>query len=344
MADPRFYDNRGRIALAELCAKVGAAAPAGTASHALVHDVAGLAQAGPQHLSFFDSNRARDDFTATKAGWCLIRDKAPPANPAANTVLLPCASVLHAFAAAAKLFYPEHGLDIRAQDKPVHPTAKLGEGVVLSPGVIIGPNVEIGERTRIGANAVIGRGVTIGRDGKIGANAWIGFAHLGDEVVIFPGAQIGAPGFSFASSASGHVNVPQLGRVILQDRVEVGANATIDRGALGDTVIGEGTKIDNLVQIAHNCIIGRHCVIAALTGIAGSVTLGDFVVVGGKVGFADHVTIGAGARFAGLSGITRDLPGGQDYGGIPARPVKEWIRELALLSKLAKERKRTTDE
>ena len=344
MADPRFYDNRGPIALGELCHKVAVAAPAGAASHALVHDMAGLAQAGPQHFSFFDSNRARADFATTKAGWCLVRDKTPPVNPPANTMLLPCASVLYAYAAVAKLFYPEHGLDIRAQDKPVHATAKLGEGVVVSPGVVIGPNAEIGERTRIGANAVIGRGVTIGRDGEIGAHAWIGFAHLGDEVVIFPGAQIGAPGFGFASNARGHVHVPQLGRAILQDRVEVGANTTIDRGRLGDTVIGEGTKIDNLVHIGHNCMFGRHCVIAGQVGFAGSVTVGDFVVFGGKVGIADHVTIGDGARFAGLSGITNDLPGGQDYGGIPARPVKEWIREMALLSKLTKERKRTTDD
>src|SRR5271169_3406917 len=158
MADPRFYDNRGPITLGELCAKVGVTAPADATSHALVHDVAGLAQAGPQHLSFFDNNRARADFAATKAGWCLVNEKAPPAMPPANTELLPCASVLHAYAAAAKLFYPEHGLDIRAQDKSVHATAKLGEGVVLSPGVVIGSNADIGERTRIGANAVIGHG------------------------------------------------------------------------------------------------------------------------------------------------------------------------------------------
>ncbi len=219
MADPRFYDNRGPIALGELCAKVGVTPPGGAAVKALVHDVVGLAQAGPQHLSFFDHARARNDFAATKAGWCLVNKKAGSVNPPVNTVLLNCAAVLHTYASAAELFYPEHGLDICAQDKSVHPTAKLGEGVVLAPGAVVGPNAEIGTRSRIGANTVIGRGVTIGRDCEIGANVSIGFAHLGDEVVIFPGACIGTPGFGFASGARSHVNVPQLGRTILQDRV-----------------------------------------------------------------------------------------------------------------------------
>ncbi len=344
MADPRFYDNRGPIALGEICAKAGAPLPGGASKKAVVHDVAGLLQAGPQHLSFFDGGRAKQDFAGTKAGWCLVSAKAPRMNAPATTVLLTCASVLHAYASVARLFYPEHGLDICAQDKAVHPTARLGEGVVLSPGVVIGPNAEIGERTRIGANAVIGRGVTIGRDAEIGANAWVAFAHLGDEVLILPGARIGAPGFGFASGPGGHHNVPQLGRVIIQDRVEIGANSTVDRGALGDTVIGEGSKIDNLVQIGHNCVLGRHCIMAGQAGLSGSVTLGDFVIVGGAVGIADHVTVGDRARFAGMSGVAYDLPGGIDYGGFPARPVKEWLREMALLAKLAKDRKRKKDD
>lgn len=342
MADPRFYDNRGPVALAELCAKVGVALPPGADGGAQVSDVEALDQAGPSQLSFF-AGRAKKDFLATKAGWCLVGEKTPAEAPA-DTVLLPCKSVMHAFAAAARLFYLEHGLDIQAQEKAVHPTAKLGEGVVLAPGVVIGPHAEIGERSRIGANCVIGRGVTIGRDSEIGAGAWIDNSHLGDEVVIFPGARIGSPGFGFASGPSGHHNVPQLGRVIVQDRVEVGANSTIDRGALGDTVIGEGTKIDNLAHIGHNCMIGRHCVIAGQAGLSGSVTLGDFVILGGQVGIADHVTIGDRARFAGRAGVIHDLAGGLDYGGIPARPAKEWLREIVLLKKLARVRKRTGDE
>jgi UDP-3-O-[3-hydroxymyristoyl] glucosamine N-acyltransferase len=178
----------------------------------------------------------------------------------------------------------------------------------------------------------------------IGPRVSIQCAHIGDEVVIQAGAVIGASGFGFASLAEGHVKIPQLGRVLVQDRVEIGANSTIDRGALGDTLIGEGTKIDNLVQIGHNTRVGRHCVMAGQVGLSGSVTLGDFVLLGGKVGVADHVTIGDRVRVAALSGVGTDLEAGADYGGIPARPLMQWKREIAALAKLARTRKRTGDE
>jgi len=344
MADPRFYDNRGPFTLGELCAKAGAARPEGADAGAPVYDVAGLAQAGPPHLSFFDHARAKGDFEATRAGWCLVREKVPPENAPAGTILIPCASVAHAFAAAARLFYPEHGLDVRAQETPVHPDAQLDEGVVLAPGVVVGPGAEIGARTRIGAHAVIGRGVTIGRDCEIGPNVTLAFAHLGDEVFVCPGARIGSPGFGFASGPRGHTAIPQLGRVIIQDRAEIGANTTIDRGALADTVIGEGTKIDNLVQIGHNSTLGRHCIMAGQAGVSGSVTFGDFVIVGGNTGFADHASAGDFARFAGMSGVNGHMPGGKDYGGITARPVREWQREMFALAKLARGSKRPKDE
>jgi len=344
MADPRFYDNRGPVALEALCAKIGVSLPSGADGRAKVHDIAGLSQAGPQHLTFFDGGRAKQDFARTKAGWCLVGEKVSPAEKPRKTTLLPCQSVTHAFAAAGRVFYPDNALAISAQDKAVHATARLGKGVVLSPGVVIGPHAEIGRHTRIGPNTVIGRGVTIGRNSEIGANIWIGFAHLGDEVLVLPGAQIGGPGFGFASTPRGHDKTPQLGRVIIQDHVEIGANTAIDRGALGDTVIGEGTKIDNLVHVAHNCVFGRHCLIAGKVGFAGSVTLGDFVIIGGKAGFADHATVGSGARIAGMSGVSGDLPGGHDYGGILARPVRQWHKEMATLSKLAKTSRRVKDE
>jgi len=343
MADPRFYDNRGPFRLSELCAQAGLDCPAGADADAVIYDVAGLAQAGPPHLSFYDAKRAKAEFLATKAGWCLVGDKlretAPP-----ETVLVRCRAASRAFGAVARQFYPEHELDIRAQERPVHPSARLGEGVVLAPGVVIGPGAQIGDRVRLGAYCVIGRGVTIGERSEIGAHAAVGFAHIGDEVLIQPGARIGGSGFGFASGADGHIKIPQLGRVIVQDRVEIGANATIDRGALGDSVIGEGTKIDNLVQIGHNSVTGRHCVIAGQAGMSGSVVIGDFVIIGGMTGIADHLTVGDRARLAGLSGVAQDLDGGRDYGGIPARPIRQWHRESALIAKLARKGKRTTDE
>ena len=255
-------------------------------------------------------------------------------------VAIPCASAHHAFAAALNLFYPDAAMAAWPQNGAIDPSAKIGDGVTLAPGVIIGPHVEIGDGARVGPSTVIGRGVTVGRDCQIGSNVSITHAHIGDGVVVLPGSQIGQPGFGFASGPGGHIKIPQIGRVIVQDKVEIGACTTIDRGALGDTVIGEGTKIDNLVQIGHNTHIGRHCMIVSQVGISGSCEIGDFVVMGGQVGIADHVTIGDGARLAARTGvIPGKLAGGQDYGGLPARPVKDWLRESVALTKLAKEKK-----
>ncbi len=317
--------------MAQLCAQGGIDIPSRADPAALVSDVAGLAQAGRQHLSFYENPRVKEDFVSTRAGWCLVRAKGPLRQTPSATVLLPCAAIGRAFAKIARLFYPEHEMDVRAQERAIHPTARVSSNVVLAPGVVLGPDAEIGERTRIGANAVIGRGVTIGRDCLIGANAFIGFAHIGDEVVVQSGGIVGGSGFGFSSAADGHAKTPQLGRVILQDRVEIGANTTIDRGALGDTVIGEGSKIDNLVQIGHNTSIGRHCILAGQVGISGSVVIGDFVLMGGKVGIADHVTIGDRVRLAALTGVGFNLEGGQDYGGVPARPIREWQRAMTAI-------------
>jgi len=254
--------------------------------------------------------------------------------------MLGCTSAANAFAAAAMLFYPESGLSTWHQKTAIDPSARIGAGVSLAPGVVVGPNCEIGERTRVGANTVIARGVMIGRDCEIGSNVTISHAYLGDGVVVFPGAQLGQPGFGFASGAAGHLKIPQLGRVIVQDKVEIGACTTVDRGALGDTVIGEGTKIDNLVQIGHNTRTGRHCVIVAQVGISGSCELGDYVVLGGQAGVADHAHIGDGARVAARGGVPPgELPGGKDYGGTPVRLMKDWRRELAAVALLAKRRK-----
>lgn len=341
MADPRFYDNRGPVALAEVCALVSAdEVPGGVDAGREIYDVATLEGAGPAHIAFCAGKERLRALTATRAGFCLVPSSLALPDLPGGTIFLRVSSVQHAFAAVAARFYPEHGLGPWSQDRAVHRTAGLGDGVALAPGVVVGPGAEIGEGTRVGPNTVIGRGVAIGRDCEIGSNVTIACAYVGDRVLVLPGAQIGQPGFGFAGSASGHTKIPQLGRVIIQDRVEIGACTTIDRGALGDTVIGEGTKIDNLVQIGHNTLIGRHCVIVAQTGISGSCELGNFVVLGGQVGISDHVRIGDGARIAARGAATPgELAGGQDYGGVPVRPMKQWRREVAALALLARRRK-----
>jgi len=340
MADPRFYDNHGPFTLADVCAHSGVTLPGGVDPSSRIFDLATLEGAGPQHLAFCANKASRDALAKTKAGFCFIGKDAAPAAAPAGTVDLPCGSAQHAFAAALNFFYPDNMLATWSQQVAIDPSAKIGADVLLAPGVVVGPNAEIGDRTRLGANAVIGRGVAIGRDCEIGANVTITHSYVGDRVAILPGTQIGQPGFGFASGAAGHTKIPQIGRVIVQDNVEIGACCTVDRGALGDTIIGEGTKIDNLVQIGHNTHLGRHCVIVSQVGISGSCEIGDFVVMGGQAGVADHATIGDGARLAGRTGVFPGvLKGGQDYGGVPARPVKEWLREMAMISKLGRPKK-----
>ena len=217
----------------------------------------------------------------------------------------------------------------------VHPSAKLGAGVTVDPGAVIGPRAEIGAGSLIGANAVIGPQVRIGADCAIGAGCTVTHAEIGDRVIMHPGSQIGQDGFGYISGAGGHVKVPQVGRVVIHDDVEIGSGTRIDRGGIRDTVIGQGTKIDNLCQIGHNCVIGRHCIIVAQSGLSGSVTLEDFVVLGARTGIVPHVTVGKGAMLASRSTVYDDVPAGAVWGGFPAKSKRQWMREVVALQRLA---------
>jgi UDP-3-O-[3-hydroxymyristoyl] glucosamine N-acyltransferase len=221
----------------------------------------------------------------------------------------------------------------------VDPTAHIEEGAIIEAGAVIGPRVGIGRGTVVAPNATIGQSCQIGRDGYIGPNASVQYALVGNRVIVHGGAKIGQDGFGFVPGAKGPERMPQIGRVVIQDDVEIGANSTVDRGAMSDTVIGEGTKIDNLVQIGHNVRIGRGCIIAGHCGLSGSVTLGDFVMLGGRVGVADHVSIGTGAQVAASSGLMHDIPSGERWAGLPAQPTREFFRELSLIRSLAKSKK-----
>jgi UDP-3-O-[3-hydroxymyristoyl] glucosamine N-acyltransferase len=212
--------------------------------------------------------------------------------------------------------------------------------VTLGTNVVVGPGVEIGRGTVIGANTVIGAGVTIGRNCVVAANTTIDCAHIGNDVVLHSGVRIGTEGFGWLDFGHSNRKIPQLGRVIIQDRVEIGANSTIDRGALGDTVIGEGTKVDNLVQIGHNCRIGRYCLIAAMTGLSGSTIVGDGVLMGGGVGTSGHLSIGDGSVIHGRAAVTKDWPAGSKLAGAPAQDIRDFWRELAVMRKLSKGEKR----
>ncbi|MGL5136851.1 MAG: UDP-3-O-(3-hydroxymyristoyl)glucosamine N-acyltransferase [Beijerinckiaceae bacterium] len=340
----RFFGQHGGLSLTEVSALAGVPAPEGFDSDRRFGGLAPLDAAAPDDISFLDNAQYIDQAAKTGAGLVLVGQRHAD-KVAAGAIRLVVKEPYRAFAKIAAALFPSA---MRPQSvfaatgvsagSFIHPTARLEQGVIVDPGVIIGPAAEIGANTVICANAVIGPGVTIGRDSAIGPNAAITHAHIGNRVIIHAGCNIGQDGYGFAMGPGGHLKVPQVGRVIIQDDVEIGAGTCVDRGMNRDTVIGEGTKIDNMVQVAHNVTIGRHCVIVAQVALAGSSMLEDYVVIGGKAGVIGHATVGMGAQIAATSSVGRDVPPGERWGGTPAKPIRELFKEMTALERLAKGR------
>lgn len=326
--DPRFFESLPALTVGELANRIGGEVSRG--GDRKVSAVAPLATAGAGDVAFLGDRRFLSALAETGAGCVIVPASAVEAAPAGAAVIV-SGEAQASWARASLLFHRPIALIRAAAPEEV----VEDDSVVLEPGVVLGAGARIGRGSRIGANTVIGPGVQIGRDCVIGSHVSLGFALVGDRVRLLSGGRIGEPGFGAAGSRSGPVDVPQLGRVILQDGVSVGANTCIDRGAYGDTVIGENTKIDNLCMIAHNCVIGRNCLMAAHTGLSGSVTVGDGVMFGGKAGVGDHLSIGEGARVAAGAGVLQDIPAGETWSGYPAKPLRQFLREAVWLAKQA---------
>ena len=335
MADPRFFSVAGPFTVAELARRTGAKIAGAAEADRLITDVAALDAAAPEHVSFLDNRKYLDAFRRTRAGAAFVHPDSAGAAPAGVTLLVTPAPYRD-YALAAQAFYPAPaptpGI---APSAVIDPSARLGEGCAVAAFAVIGARVEIGKRCSIGPHVAIGDGCVLGDDVRVGANASLSHCIIGSRVLLYPGVRIGQDGFGFALDPKGYVKVPQLGRVIIGDDVEIGANSTVDRGAGPDTVIGSGTMIDNLVQIGHNVQLGRGCVLVAQAGISGSTRLGNHVMVGGQGGLTGHLTIGDGARIAAQAGVMRDVAPGESVVGAPAVPDREFFRQVAVLQRLA---------
>lgn len=336
MADSRFFERAGPFTLSQLAERAEAEIQGG-AGDTVINDVAPLETAGADSISFLDNKKYVQAFVETKAGACLVHpdlvDKAPE-----GVALLVTKEPYQGYARIAQMFYPDakpNG-DIAAS-AVIDPTAKVGQGCQIAPGVVVGAGADIGDGTVIGPNTVVGDGVVLGMGCRIGPNVTLSHCVAGNGVTVHAGASIGQAGFGFAIGSAGFTTVPQLGRVMIGDGADIGANTTIDRGAGPDTVIGPGCRIDNLCQIAHNVELGTGCVLAAQVGISGSTKLGDFVMMGGQAGAAGHIKIGTGAKVTAQSGLMRDVEPGQTVAGTPASPAKEHWRQIAAVAKLSKQ-------
>jgi UDP-3-O-[3-hydroxymyristoyl] glucosamine N-acyltransferase len=335
MADPRFFERAGPHSLSALAALSGARLYDPADAERLVVDVAPLETAGPDNVTFLDNRKYVDAFSASRAGAAFVDERVVGKAPVGMALLL-ADEPTKAFARAAQAFYPVPPVvPRRAPSAVIDPAAWVPADCDIGEHVVIEAGVHLGARCRIDANTVIAAGVELGDDCRVGANVTLSHCLIGARVVLHPGVRIGQPGFGFAPDREGPVKVPQLGRVLIGDDVDIGANTTIDRGSGHDTVIGAGTMIDNLVQIGHNVVLGRGCVMAGQAGIAGSSRLGDFVMVGGQSAIAGHLRIGNGGRIAGTSGVMRDVAAGEVVGGRPAVPFTQFMRQVAILKRLA---------
>ncbi len=339
MTDNRFFVAEGPFTLFQLAAHVGGSLNRPELASTSIIGVAELCEATEGQISVYCDSRHSLSFKSSHASAVVTSQKLALLHHNGCALLL-CDNPRLAFALIASLFYPpvksNGAIHPRAE---VAENARLGDEVEVAAGAVIEAHASVGARTRIGANTLIGAGVQVGEDCTIGANCSITYALVGHRVAIASNTSIGGEGFGFVPGPSGLTKIPQLGRVVIGDHVDIGNNVAIDRGSLGDTMIGADTVLDNFIHIAHNVHIGMGCAFAAQVGIAGSTTIGNHVMVGGHTAIKDHITIGNGVRIAAKSGVIHDIPDGESIGGIPAIPARQWQRQIATLARLSRPKK-----
>lgn len=334
MPDPVFFPTIAPIPVAELATRIGCTLPEGTPSDHIIRGVAPIDSATADNVTFLSNKKYADSLVQSNAGACILHpqdiDKAP-----GSMILMLSDNPYAAYAKAATLFYPaQASVPSISPQATIASSAKLGKGCSVSATAYIDEQAQIGDHCTIAPGVYIGKGVRVGNYCSIGHGVTLTHCILGSHVLLHPGVRIGQDGFGFATEKGVHLKVPQLGRVVIEDHVEIGANSCIDRGAGPDTYIGQGTKIDNLVQIGHNVQIGKGCIIVSHVGISGSTKLGDYVVLGGQVGIAGHLSIGSMANVAAQSGVMHDIAPKEIVGGSPAVPIKQWHRQTVALKKL----------
>jgi UDP-3-O-[3-hydroxymyristoyl] glucosamine N-acyltransferase len=336
MPDLNFFNTIEPLSLNEIASISGCTIHTAGKSNLLIKGVSAIDTATPDDLTFLSNQKYAGSLMTCKAAACILSEENVSKAPEGMAILT-SKNPYAAYAKIATAFYPgdKQSGEISPQAF-IDSSAKIGDGSTIEAGAFIGKNAKIGNNTYIASGAYISKGVQVGNNCTISHNVTLSHCIVGNNVLLHPGVRIGQDGFGFATEHGVHLKVPQLGRVIIEDHVEIGANSCIDRGAGPDTVIGQGTKMDNLVQIGHNVKTGRGCIFVAHVGISGSTKLGDYVVLGGQVGVAGHLNIGSMVNVAAQSGVAKDVEPKAIIGGSPAVPVKQWHRQTIAVMNLAK--------
>ena len=338
MTDPKFFPKSKKLTLKQISKLTKISLPKSTNKNRIFSDISTLDTASKDNVSFLDNKNYINQFKKSKAGACFFRKDFEKIAPK-NMIVLISENPYHSFAIVANAFYPMKDITAGVHPKAhVETSVKYDDTVQIAPGAVVSSDVAIGSNCLIGANTVILSGVKIGDNTVIGPNCTIAYSIIGSNVKIHNGVRIGQDGFGFAQNDNVNLKMPQLGRVLINDSVEIGSNCCIDRGTGPDTIIGEGTKLDNLVQIGHNVIIGKNCIFVAQSGVSGSTQLGNNTIIGGQVGIAGHLKIGNNVRIAAKSGVMKNIEDGMTVGGVPSVPINDWHRQTILLKRLIKKK------